>query len=239
MRREAFQQPLDRLGVRANLPAPLRRPVPASIAAEKYSRKWPISSIPIHDLDTQGKDFVFALDESWLERVLRRRPVFAATRLRARVRSRSTPSAMAARSSCTVGHAPVWSPSVDAASKTLPIEVELRPGCAVRTGRDRLACRSQANDDEDDDDIDPTQPDREFYTGDQVVIDDLVRDYLLLELPMQPRCDLGWSCPNLDVPEHMRAPEGVQSSKDFGEDSIDPRLAPLMKLAKKGERDKE
>ena len=27
-------------------------------------------SIPIHDLDTQGKDFVFALDQAWLERVL-------------------------------------------------------------------------------------------------------------------------------------------------------------------------
>jgi hypothetical protein len=37
----------------------------------------------------------------------------------------------------------------------------------------------------------------------------------------------------------MRAEDGVHTSKSFNEDGIDPRLAPLMKLAKKGERDKE
>jgi uncharacterized metal-binding protein YceD (DUF177 family) len=85
------------------------------------------------------------------------------------------------------------------------------------------------DDDEDDLEIDPDAPDREFYTGEQVAIDDLVRDYLLLELPMQPRCEP--ECVSLPVSK-------LDGGKDFGGDSIDPRLMPLMKLAK-GEPDKE
>jgi uncharacterized metal-binding protein YceD (DUF177 family) len=91
--------------------------------------------------------------------------------------------------------------------------------------------------DEELDEVDPDEPEREFYSGERVVIDELVRDYLLLEIPMQPRCDLGWECPNLELPAHMRGADGVHSQSS-GEDHIDPRLIPLMKLAK-GEPEKE
>ena len=95
--------------------------------------------------------------------------------------------------------------------KGLPIEVECELAAlyAPKTEADARA----AGPADEEDDVDPNEPDREFYTGDRVVIDELVRDYLLLELPMQPKCDLGWSCPNLDVPEHMRSPEGVHSRR--------------------------
>jgi uncharacterized protein len=120
--------------------------------------------------------------------------------------------------------------------KGLPVEVSCDLAALYApTGSARPGAASR---DEDELEVDPKEPDREFYTGDEVFIDDLVRDYLLLELPMQPRCELGWECPNLEVPEEMRTQEGVHS-KPFSEDGIDPRLAPLVKLAKKGERDKE
>jgi uncharacterized protein len=192
--------------------------------------------IPIHDLDSQGKDFVFALDDAWLERVLADTGVrgdtskgAGAVEVHAQRNGREILVHGRARA-CLVTECA-------RCLKGLPLEVacELAALYSPKVGDGP----HHASADEDDDDVDPNEPDREFYTGEDVAIDDLVRDYLLLELPMQPRCDLGWACPNLDVPDHMRASEGVRSSEGFHEDHIDPRLAPLMKLAKKGERDKE
>ncbi len=188
--------------------------------------------IPIHDLDTHGKDFVFALDESWLTRMLAETGVSGdisegpgSVEVHAQrngqeilVHGRAKARLVTDCVRCLKG---------------MPVAVE----CDLAALYAPSQGQSRAEDEEDD--IDPDQPDREFYTGEQVAIDELVRDYLLLELPMQPRCDLGWSCSNLEVPDHMRTSEGVQTSQNFNEDAIDPRLAPLIKLAQKGEREKE
>lgn len=190
--------------------------------------------IPIHDLDTHGKDFVFVLDESWLKRMLAETGVSGdisegpgSVEVHAQrngqeilVHGRAQARLITDCVRCLKG---------------LPVSVE----CELAALYAPSQGQTRDSDEEDEDDIDPDAPDREFYTGEEVAIDDLVRDYLLLELPMQPRCDLGWSCPNLEVPEHMRSADGVKTSAKFNEDAIDPRLAPLMKLAKKGEREKE
>jgi uncharacterized metal-binding protein YceD (DUF177 family) len=197
--------------------------------------------IPVHELDSQGKDFVFALDEAWLERVLADTGVRGDTSEGA-----GAVEVHAQRNGREIlvhghAHARLVTECVRCL-KGLPLEVscDLAALYAPAEGREHGAeGRSGRAPEHDEDDLDPDQPDREFYSGEEVAIDDLVRDYLLLELPMQPRCELGWACPNLDVPEHMRTPEGVHSSQGFHEDGIDPRLAPLMKLAKKGEPDKE
>lgn len=63
------------------------------------------------------------------------------------------------------------------------------------------------------------------YDGENVVLDDLVRDDLLLEMPMIPLCSEG--CPGIpSVPESAG-----------GSANIDPRLAPLLALKK--QKDKE
>jgi uncharacterized metal-binding protein YceD (DUF177 family) len=194
----------------------------------------PALTIPIHDLDNAGRDYVFALDESWL------RDAFGSTGVRgdaslgggqvevhAQLNGREVLVHGKARARLVTECA--------RCSKDMPVEVACElaalyaPDEAGRADKHR---RAGADDEDDDIAVDPDAPDREFYSGDQVVIDDLVRDYLLLELPMQPRCDLGWSCPNLDVPEHMRSAHGVQSAKGFGEATVDPRLMPLKKLVK-------
>ena len=73
-----------------------------------------------------------------------------------------------------------------------------------RSTRRSRAPSVRSYDDDEDADIDPDAPDREFYTGDEVVIDDLVRDYLLLELPMQPRCEEGSDCAKRGLPASTR-----------------------------------
>jgi uncharacterized metal-binding protein YceD (DUF177 family) len=189
--------------------------------------------IPIHNLDTHGKDFVFALDQAWLDGAL------VGTGVRGDATSKDGAVEVHAQRNGreVLVHGKAHARLVTECGRCLkdfPLEVacDLAALYAPSEGSVR-----PSEDDDELDDVDPTRPDREFYSGEQVVIDDLVRDYLLLEIPMQPRCDQGWSCPNLDVPEHMRGGEGVHSQSS-GEAHIDPRLIPLMKLAK-GEPEKE
>jgi uncharacterized protein len=64
---------------------------------------------------------------------------------------------------------------------------------------------------------------REYYGGSEVVLDPMVRELLLLEVPMKPLCSE--SCAGIAVPEHLRPPEEV-----FGALVPDSRFAPLLKL---------
>jgi len=62
------------------------------------------------------------------------------------------------------------------------------------------------------------------YDGENVVLDDLVRDDLLLEIPMIPLCSE--TCP------------GIASAKRHDEPrAVDPRLAPLLALKKTKEKE--
>jgi uncharacterized metal-binding protein YceD (DUF177 family) len=190
-----------------------------------------VLKIPLHDLDALGKDFVFALDASWLNGQLEGTGVSGdpGSPGEVTVHAQRNGSEILVHGSA---HARLIAECVRCLKGT-PVDVsaDLAALYAPRApGADK--------DDEVDEeaDIDPDEPDREFYTGDQVEIDDLVRDYLLLELPMQPRCEP--PC-NLDIPDHMRAPEVGSSNKSLGERGLDPRLAPLQKLAQKSGPDKE
>jgi hypothetical protein len=56
------------------------------------------------------------------------------------------------------------------------------------------------------------------------VLDDLVREHMVLEVPMQPLCSE--QCEGIAVPEHLRPPPDV--FREPG--AVDPRLAPLQRL---------
>jgi len=73
----------------------------------------------------------------------------------------------------------------------------------------------------EEDELTPEDLEREWYEGDRIVLDSLVRDAIMLELPMNPRCST--DCPGL---EEYRPTESTEK--------IDPRLAPLagIKLSK-------
>jgi uncharacterized protein len=63
------------------------------------------------------------------------------------------------------------------------------------------------------------------YEGDTLVLDDLVRDELLLEIPMIPLCSE--DCPGMSPP-----PENAVQAGPTDEKPIDPRLAPLLRFKK-------
>ena len=62
------------------------------------------------------------------------------------------------------------------------------------------------------------------YEGELIVLDDFVRDELVLETPMTPLCSE--DCPGMT--------HGSSASEPEAEASIDPRLLPLLRLKKSG-----
>lgn len=76
----------------------------------------------------------------------------------------------------------------------------------------------------------PEDLEREFFTGEQIVLDGMVREHLMLECPMQPLCSE--SCPGIDMPGHLK--DGQTFDSDGAkQDAVDPRLAPLAEIAQK------
>lgn len=71
-------------------------------------------------------------------------------------------------------------------------------------------------------------PTRDFYDGDELVLDDLIREHILLEVPMKPLCSQ--DCEGIEIPAHVRPPADFGQE---GEDSVDPRLLPLKELRKR------
>lgn len=64
---------------------------------------------------------------------------------------------------------------------------------------------------------------RDYYGGSEVILDSIVRELLLLEVPMKPLCSE--ECEGIAVPARLRPPEEV-----FGRSAVDARLAPLLKF---------
>ena len=74
----------------------------------------------------------------------------------------------------------------------------------------------------------PEDLDRETYSGDTIALDALVREQVVLEVPMQVRCSE--DCPGPAVPEHVRGPASLTEAPVIDGKAIDPRLAPLLAL---------
>ena len=64
---------------------------------------------------------------------------------------------------------------------------------------------------------------RDYFGGREIVLDPIVRELLLLEVPMKPLC--AEDCSGIAIPEHLRPPEHI-----FGAEAPDARFAPLLKL---------
>jgi uncharacterized metal-binding protein YceD (DUF177 family) len=66
---------------------------------------------------------------------------------------------------------------------------------------------------------------RDSFVGDEIVLDDFIREFVLLELPLYPRR------PDLPSPEESIVSRPLAGPT--GEPSIDPRLEPLAKIAER------
>jgi uncharacterized protein len=84
-----------------------------------------------------------------------------------------------------------------------------------------LMPRAEADAAARDEDLTPEDLEREWFDGPEIVLDEIVRDSIVLELPMTPRCD--GECRGEAIAHLVKS-----------ENRIDPRLAPLagIKLSK-------
>lgn len=178
--------------------------------------------LKVQDIDDRGKDYSFPLTGEWLESALGETPLRRDPKagdglfqLRAQrngqeilIRGELDAELLVECSRC-LGDAPLH---VHA-----PLTALLSPG----------------TDDEDEDgELEAEDLDRARFVGNEVELDELVREHLLLECPMQPLCSP--ECTGIQIPEHVRPRD-----EDFGGSGRDPRLAPLEKLRDKLSDNKE
>jgi uncharacterized protein len=112
--------------------------------------------------------------------------------------------------------------AVDTTIATMFARVAGRPGAAGH-GSDRRTKTERYERHADQDDEDDDLP-REEFSGNEIQLDELVREHIVLEVPMQPLC--GDACPGIAIPAHLRPPEDAFP----GAGAVDPRLAPLQRL---------
>ncbi|HEY8072702.1 MAG TPA: DUF177 domain-containing protein [Labilithrix sp.] len=166
-------------------------------------------SISVTDLDAGGRSYRFPLRAAWIRSLLEGHEATASGKdgeiaVRA---SKSGPDVVVhgtLDAELTVPCARCTEPC------ELPIHAELSvlyvPASQLR----------QAGGDDDEKEIDAEEADTLAYDGETVVLDGLVRDEILLEVPMIPLCSE--ACP------------GMSAAPPPEEKGVDPRLLPLMRF---------
>jgi uncharacterized protein len=170
-------------------------------------------AIPVRDLDAGGKSVDFPVRAAWMRQALHGTQVAeggADGALALRVSKSGTD--VVVRGSLRADLV------VPCARCLEPAKVAIRETISALAVPQALV-RESAGDDEDGD-LAPEQADMIPYDGETLVLDDLVRDELLLGVPMIPLCSEG--CTGISP----------RSEEQPAEATIDPRLRPLLRLKK-------
>ncbi|HSY23618.1 MAG TPA: DUF177 domain-containing protein [Polyangiaceae bacterium] len=177
-------------------------------------------SIPVHDLDAAGKELHLPIRAAWIRGALEETGIAPGGEdggLEIRVSKSGNDVVVHGRL-----HAEL---AVPCARCLEPTHVSIQEEVSALAVQGAPPQRSSHSGDEDDaDDLSPDEADVIAYDGQTVVLDDLVRDELLLNIPMIPLCSD--SCPGISPP-----PAAESAARE--EDDIDPRLSPLLRLKKK------
>jgi DUF177 domain-containing protein len=175
-------------------------------------------SIPAHELDAAGKSVRFVVRAAWIRGALEGTDVGAAgPDGELDVRASKSGTDVVVRGTLTAQLTAPCGRCLEPAFVAVkePISALVVPSSEMR--------ESSGDADEGDGDMAPDQADMIAYDGETVVLDDLVRDELLLGVPMIPLCSEG--C------EGIRRP-GSQEPAAAPSPTIDPRLQPLLRLKK-------
>jgi uncharacterized protein len=178
----------------------------------------------VPDIDELGKDYAFELKPSWLESTLRDANV--------RPDPQYGPGALSVHVQFNGGSEYLVTGSLRTHLVTecgrclgearVPVDTTFATLFNRVAGKGRVhkpAPRETVELDEEDDELE-----REDFTGNDIPLDELVREHLVLEVPMQPLCSE--TCQGIALPKHVRPPEDT-----FGKaGDVDPRLAPLQRL---------
>lgn len=183
-------------------------------------------TIPVTDLDAGGRDYRFVVRPAWMRGALEDHEAKASDR----------DGVLAVRASKS-GHDVVVHGSLEAELSVpcarclepfrLPIHAELSV-LYVPTSK----LKAEAGEGEHE--FSAEEADTFPYDGEKVVLDDLVRDELILEVPMIPLCSE--ACPGMSPAPGTEAQSSSSSATAANADTaseeagVDPRLAPLLRF---------
>jgi uncharacterized protein len=190
-------------------------------------------SIPVRDLDAGGRDYQLPIRAAWLRGVLEDTDVGASAQdgeLRVRLSKSGNDVVLlgSLAAEMTVPCSRCLEPTPVSIREDFSIlAVPASPSRAAHGSRTRggkSASHGRREERNDDDGIAPEEADVIPYDGETLVLDDLVRDELLLGIPMIPLCSE--ACPGISP----KLDDGPQAAGHAG---VDPRLLPLLELKKK------
>jgi DUF177 domain-containing protein len=186
----------------------------------------PEFSFPTSHLDAGGKQFRLPVRASWLRGVLEGTTIESSGRDgELDVRLSKSGVDVVVRGTLSAELIVPCSRCLEPA--LIPVHEELSV-LAVPTASHERAGRvasTAAADDDADDEKDSGEADLIPYDGETVVLDELVRDELLLGIPMIPLCSE--ECPGIR-PERLS-----RDASSAADENIDPRLRPLLRLKNK------
>ncbi|HWL87939.1 MAG TPA: DUF177 domain-containing protein [Polyangiaceae bacterium] len=199
---------------------------PKSATASKNASTEPLRHpefrVPVSELDTAGKDYHFPVRANWVRGALEGSEATTAG-------DDGTLDVRLSRSGKdVVVHGRVRAELVAPCARCLeptaiPVDGELSflmvPGERAKAP------------DKDEYEFAPEEADVVPFDGENVVLDDIVRDELVLQIPMIPLCSE--ECPGISAPGISGADSDTVQSVAEGEaprDAIDPRLLPLLRL---------
>lgn len=172
----------------------------------------------VQDIDETGKTYVFAVRREWLVHVLEGTRIGAdptAPEGRVEVHAHKQGADVVLHGRVAAGLVAECARCLEDAHLAVDTEIS-----SLLTARG-ATLRPEA----DEVELTPEELDREFFSGDRIVLDDLVREHLLLEVPIQPLCSE--ECPGIPVPAAVAGPADL---RQVGQ-GVDPRFAPLLALA--------
>jgi uncharacterized protein len=174
--------------------------------------------IHVPDIESEGKHYEFPLELRWMTSALE------ATDLRPDPSATGRLDVIAQRSGDDILvtgkiHTRIFADCVRCLEDA-PVFVDVELG-SLFTARGE-AHRAVA----DELDLTPEEIAQEFFVGDDIALDELVRETIILEVPMQPLCRE--DCPGIPVPEHVRPPADFGDPE--GSKGVDPRLEGLKKI---------
>ena len=214
-------------------PPPRRRSAPQ---AEPMTSS-PEFSFPASNLDAAGKHFQLPLRAAWLRGALEGTAIGPAGRdgeLDVRLSKSGTDVVVRGtlEAELVVPCSRCLAPAVIPVREELSVLAVPRAGATpapTRGKRGETTKHGEADAEAEEIEEDSGEADIISYDGETVVLDELVRDELLLGIPMIPLCSE--ACPGIR-PERPTS-DGAPGASASADENIDPRLRPLLRLRDK------
>ena len=172
--------------------------------------------LQVQDIDERGKDYDFELTPSWLdgalsETALKRNPHAEGGRLHVHAQRNGIDILVTGKVDASL------LVECGRCLQETPLDVHA----------DITALLSPSDDGQPEElELAAEDLDRGTFVGHELALDELVREHLLLEVPMQPLCSP--DCAGIEIPAKVRP-----RPEDFGAGATDPRLLPLQQLRAK------